>query len=222
MNLLYFSSPSNSSNSGIFARCRRSLAEPPNNNNSSSSNSNNHIYEDVDQFHSQPPMITPVSGVPNVKGNKGVIRPIAFRPAPNVGGGGGMLSGASTPTGHSHLPGSGCTTPANANNATSSTPMGFRPILTPNGHIGSASHHLPPSAPRSAQNSNSNTPISGKRWCCRCHYCRFNSFTFFRSLWAHKQSRRLRTSLPLRSSHQSLRGNHARRCARRTRSGPGR
>ncbi len=65
---LFLSSPSSSS-LGPFARSRRSLAEPNNNNNSSNSSSN-HIYEDIDQFHSQPPMIAPVSGVPNIKVRK--------------------------------------------------------------------------------------------------------------------------------------------------------
>lgn len=40
----------------------------------------NNIYEDPDKFQ-HPPNITPVGGVPNLKG-KVVIRPIAFRPSP--------------------------------------------------------------------------------------------------------------------------------------------
>lgn len=100
-----------------FARSRRSLAEPP-------SNGSIPIYEDIDQFHHHPPMITPISGVPNLKvkkkavplslktainsfltllQGKAVIRPIAFRPTPsnsstNLSGVGGNLSGTSTPT----------------------------------------------------------------------------------------------------------------------------
>ena len=52
-----------------FARTRLSLAEPPTSAAapSGASGSSVPIYEDIDQFHSQPPMIAPVSGVPNIK-----------------------------------------------------------------------------------------------------------------------------------------------------------
>ena len=54
-----------------FARTRLSLAEPPTSAApvplAASSGSSVPIYEDIDQFHSQPPMIAPVSGVPNIK-----------------------------------------------------------------------------------------------------------------------------------------------------------
>ena len=53
-----------------FARTRLSLAEPPTSAAPvplAASGSSVPIYEDIDQFHSQPPMIAPVSGVPNIK-----------------------------------------------------------------------------------------------------------------------------------------------------------
>ena len=53
-----------------FARTRLSLAEPPTSAAPvplATSGSSVPIYEDIDQFHSQPPMIAPVSGVPNIK-----------------------------------------------------------------------------------------------------------------------------------------------------------
>ena len=53
-----------------FARTRLSLAEPPTSAAPvplAASGSSVPIYEDIDQFHSQPPMIAPVSGVPNFK-----------------------------------------------------------------------------------------------------------------------------------------------------------
>lgn len=62
--------PSSMGPAASFARSRRSLAEPPKGNNGSNSNranDGNPIYEEVDQYHQQPPMIAPVSGVPNLK-----------------------------------------------------------------------------------------------------------------------------------------------------------
>ncbi|TRY76475.1 hypothetical protein TCAL_12560, partial [Tigriopus californicus] len=91
------SNSTSSMGSSNFARTRRSLAEPPvTNNMTNSSNGPVPIYEDIDQYHQHPPMIAPVSGVPNLKG-KTMIRPIAFRPNPNSGNL-MCLSGASTPT----------------------------------------------------------------------------------------------------------------------------
>ncbi len=70
----FSSGPTGTSN---FARSRLSLAEPPSNTAAATSvggagagNSSVPIYEDIDQYHSQPPMIAPVSGVPNVKVGK--------------------------------------------------------------------------------------------------------------------------------------------------------
>lgn len=91
------SNSTSSMGSSNFARTRRSLAEPPVTNNMSNSNNGPvPIYEDIDQYHQHPPMIAPVSGVPNLKG-KTMIRPIAFRPNPNSGNV-MCMSGASTPT----------------------------------------------------------------------------------------------------------------------------
>jgi hypothetical protein len=70
------SSSSSSASTTNYARSRLSLAEPPITSSSGSNaaavagNSSVPIYEDIDQYHSQPPMITPVSGVPNLKVGK--------------------------------------------------------------------------------------------------------------------------------------------------------
>lgn len=98
-----------------FARSRRSLAEPPNN-----GAAGGHIYEDIDQYHSQPPMIAPVSGVPNLK-NKAVIRPIAFRPTPVNG----KMSNASTPTNGPPPPPPNSFRPINAATPTSSSGQSY-------------------------------------------------------------------------------------------------
>ncbi|XP_040583980.1 uncharacterized protein [Lepeophtheirus salmonis] len=68
-----YSTISNASHLGI--RSRRSLAEPP----SSNLAFNQDLVQNFDI--DQPPMIAPISGVPNFK-DKAVIRPIAFRPKP--------------------------------------------------------------------------------------------------------------------------------------------
>lgn len=54
-----YSGPSSGPGAGVgFARSRRSLAEPPSS------------FDDADKFHPAPPMIAPVSGVPNLKVRK--------------------------------------------------------------------------------------------------------------------------------------------------------